>query len=192
LMASRYSEAVMRTSYDFYATGADLLDLLRAFEEGTPVRYALAGAFNDERAALAYESAATIPKLGIATRPSRLLDRHFLVLPRDIPLRSEPKEQQAGGTLFYVDGARNPEAIGLSPGGLFHNTCLTEGCVGMNNFNLAARRLFKTFARLLRKRFTRVGDTYVGPEALAMLKKGLRLAYDADADQGRDLQLQPR
>jgi hypothetical protein len=180
----------MRTSYDFYASAADLLDLLRAFEEGTPVKYALAGAFK-ERATPAYESVAAIPELGTATRTSRLYDRQFLVLPRDIPLRIKPIEQQAGGTLFYADGSLNPEAIVMCPGGLFHKTCLLEGCVGMNNLNPAARRLFQTLARLLRKRFRRVGDAYVGPEALAMLKKGFRLSYDAEANRGQDLQLEP-
>jgi hypothetical protein len=177
----------VQTSYDFYASAADLLDLLRTVEESTPVTYALAGAFKETPTPV-YESAEAIPELGKARRESTLQERHFLVVRRETALRVEPIAQQAGGTLFYVDGSRNPEAILLVPGGLFHRTCLIGGVVGMNNLNPAARRLFQVFARLVRKRFTRVEDAYVGPEAFALLKKGFRLTTDADLARGQDLQ----
>jgi hypothetical protein len=61
--------------------------------------------------------------------------------------------------------------------------------VGLNNRNATARQLFQTFTRLLRKRFTRVGEAHLGDEALGMLKEGFRLTYDADLDRGQDLQL---
>jgi hypothetical protein len=178
----------MQTSYDFYASTGDLLDLLRAVEENIPVKYALAGAFKEATPPV-YELAEAIPDIGIARRGCRLFDRQFLIVRRETALRVQPIAQQRGGCLFYVDGSGNPEGILLAPGGLFGKTCLVCGCVGMNNLHPAALRVFQTFARLLRKRFTRVKDAYVGPQALDMLKQGFRLTYNADHD-GEDLQLE--
>jgi hypothetical protein len=181
----------MQTSYELYATRQDLLDLLRTFEESTPVQYALSGAFREPTTPV-YTAAVDIEDLGTARRENSLLDRHYLILPRDAELRAEPIAQQNGGTLFYVDASRNPEGILLVPGGIFQGTALIAGTLGMNNLDPAARRLFRPLARLLRDRFTRIGDAYVGPEALALLQNGFRLTSDADPTRGLDLQLKGR
>jgi hypothetical protein len=53
----------------------------------------------------------------------------------------------------------------------------------------AARKLYRRFVKTLRKQFSTIENTYVGPEALQLGKQGWRLTQSSKLDRDTDLNI---
>jgi hypothetical protein len=167
----------MGRSITFFTTRQDLLDVLRSVEEGAPLYYVRWG-YYPAPTAPTYSCAAEVPDLGAPTRPRRGADRYF-VFPRWVPLILREVQRSAGAPEFETQPPANVPWAHLHSGGPYGEECLVEGIIESPLTGREEARLFDTLSRAIRKRFTRVqsskmGASYVGPEALRLLRGGRR------------------
>jgi hypothetical protein len=100
-----------------------------------------------------------------------------MVLEAGTPLHVRRFELLAGGTRYGVSPLTNPASIIFRPGGRFGEDCIIQGEV--STIQPAAASLFRAFRYRIQKHFTRVGISWLGPEARALFEAGARLTPDA-------------
>jgi hypothetical protein len=172
----------MGRSIVFFATRQDLLDLLQPVEEGSPLYYVRWGYYASPTAPT-YSRASEVPELGTPTRPERGEDRYF-VFPRWVPLLFREVNRSTGATEFVTEPPANVPWVHLHSGGLYGKECLVEGIIESPLSGREQLRLFDALSRAIRKRFTRVqssnmGASHVGPEALRLLRGGMRFVRNS-------------
>jgi hypothetical protein len=75
----------------------------------------------------------------------------------------------------------------ILPGGLFEDSCLLAGQMGTVAEDDEALALFHDYSRAVTKGFGRVRGYLVGPDALVLLSRGLRLTTSARSPREYDL-----
>jgi hypothetical protein len=166
----------------FYATKADLLPALEKIERGISLTFARCGRYPTPTCTT-YESASSIPSLGNATADSAVSCEAYLVVPRTV----EVIFREIGMFDFAVDQLMNPASITFSPGGRFTSDVLLYGRVATASTTPESKALLRRFERVLKKDFHRIAAFYVGPEALALQKEGVRLTAAQQSPKEYDL-----
>jgi hypothetical protein len=176
----------VRNIVNIFATRSDLEAGIRAVESTRKLQYVLCGLF-DTPALIAYSSLLDVENLGTSQHGDHIRGKRFLVIGafRQVDVRVVP--QRRGGTKYAVDQEANPGSITILPGGLFQNRCLLAGQIGTVADDEEALALYRDFASLVTKGFKRVKTYKVGPEALALLQRGVRLTTGADTPTEYDL-----
>jgi len=171
-----------------FATRSDLEPGIRIVEANRKLQYVLCGLF-DRPATTSYSSLLAVEGLGTSEYSDHIRGPRFLVMSafRGVEVRVVP--QRRGGTKYAVDQEANPSSIAILPGGLFENRCLLAGQIGTAAEDEEALALFRDFGKLVTKGFKRVKGYAIGPEALSLLQRGVRLTTSADTPREYDLTL---
>lgn len=171
---------------DFFAAGSDLLPAVEAFEANHAVHYLLQGMF-DAAATDQYLSAASIPNLGMAAFGHRGVEKTYLVIDRNTQATFREVPQRRGAARHSLDLMTNPTGFSFQPSGAFAGQFVIDGYIGTATGNPASGDLCKALAREIRKRFTKIHDYYVGPEALRLMESGWRLTFSTQTPVEFDL-----
>jgi hypothetical protein len=177
-----------RTHLLFYATESDLASLLSWLEEQTKLQYTPTGLF-DDGVPQAYLSYADIPDFGRPNHPSATVGPSFLVAVQGTPIQPYPVSRRDGGSRIAIDQRVNADTIVFWPGGRFGDKVVLYGQIGTVSDSVASKHLYDFMAKLFRKRFAKVREFLVGPEAMSLGRSGVRLALTASNPQGFYLKL---
>ncbi|ANH67489.1 hypothetical protein [Mitsuaria sp. 7] len=159
----------------FFATHEDLIGVLRDAMAVRPIELVDAGLL-DERT------------LVVISVPENLKSlRTYIVVERGDRMHMREAPQRRGGSKYKVNIADDFNCVALNTGGLCGENQLLPGQVGTLIANPLGLERYNLFAKTIRKRFEKIGPYYVGPEAVAMLDEGARLAQTAKSPREYDL-----
>jgi hypothetical protein len=170
----------------FFATRNDQLPMLRQVTVGRSLSYVPAGVFDEEPSP--FDSHDQIPSLGVAESDDRNRVAAFLVLPANVRVQPRPIHLQAGGTRVAIDQLINPKSVTFRAGGEWDGgSAIIAGDLGTISDDPMSVELWSAFAKPIKKVWKRVKAYYVGPEALAVLRRGGRLTASVKSPQMYDL-----
>ena len=112
----------------FYATALDLSSVLSALEATKPIRYTRMGLFAT-KIPQTYSSFMHIPDFARAVHPTAVANPSYLVSLQDMKIHVREVPQKAGGILFAVDQAENPDSVAFRPGGRYGNAVILYGTI---------------------------------------------------------------
>lgn len=167
---------------NFFASNADLIPVLEQVERKHSIKYFAAGLF-------ASSTPAQIDLGAVLTASEHCKDDGYLVTLAAFEVKPRSAPQRKGGTLYAIDGLKNPSSITLRPGGMVGKTVLLPGVVGTVSQDEVAVVLHRAFASAIGKHFKRVQSYWVGPAAFKLLSQGVRLTTSAKAPREYDLVL---
>jgi hypothetical protein len=179
----------------FFATKIDILTVVNAVEEKTPLQYILA--FHHLHPAYGstaprYLSASRFPHLGIAIAKQTGSCERYIVAPlttRVVPVTRVIR----GNPESYFELGNYPDCVEFNVGGLWRGQVLINGLVQTWSDSKEAQRLMRLFASTFKRLFKqKIGAYWMGPEALEFLRDGGRLTLNVDADPSFDIQIPDR
>jgi hypothetical protein len=172
----------------FYGTAQDIAPILTSLEAQKNLQYTLIGLFDLNRPQT-YLSYADIPDFGRARHPNAIANPTYLVSFRGTALRILEVPQDAGGICFAIDQQLNDDTIIFGPGGWYGGNTLLYGSVGTISNSVTSKNLYNFFTKAFREHFAKVQEFLVGPEALNVAKKGVRLTIGASSPAEFDLRI---
>jgi hypothetical protein len=162
-----------------YAMRTDYEPVLRAIEAKHRLQYVLTGLFQAPTLKV-YRSGLDIENLGIALKGDSGFEPCYMVLDASIKIEIRAIPQRRGGTRYAVDNDLYPSAITFWPGGRYDDKHMIQGEVGTGTDDPDSIALYRLFAREIKKRFTRIRNCWLGPEALQFLDNGGCLTPDVE------------
>ena len=174
----------------YFATPNDLVPGVQALERRTRLKYVLSRYYM-EPTVECFDTVTAIPEFGSETVGDVLSTRCFLVLSAEDEVKLRVRTVPEGVTVFGTDVLENPRALRWHPGGFFGQEALLAGLVDYAYADPAAVSLYRRFTRTVMKAFTRVEYFWVGPEAMRLARRGLRLVPNDARKVGGDLRLPP-
>jgi hypothetical protein len=169
----------------FFATKHDLVPVLRAVEQRTPVKYVLFGHFPTPESPT-FRRGEEIPNLGITPGESHLSCPIFLICDPGLKLNARPIN---GGKVHSFDQLENPDTITFSTGGVWKDMLLYGTFASCTASFSVSKKLLQRYTYHIRKHFKYIGAYYVGEQAEEMLKQGKRLTLAEQTPRSFDLQL---
>jgi hypothetical protein len=168
-----------RATY-LYATRADMEPGLNAVEGQKALQYVRRGLFESPQVQVV-SSALEIPDLGFARVGDLILANRYLVLDASLEVKIREVPQRRGGVRYAIDEVANPTGMIFVPGGLYEGREDRYLIVGevVATGDPRSHELYRLFVPLLVKGFTKIKSYYVGPEALRLLREGVRLTHSA-------------
>jgi hypothetical protein len=156
-----------------FATPGDLAKLLSAAESKMAIAFYDAGLVEKTTADKSLSSDEVVRACAASGKEFR----HFLVVPVGTIINVEEIPQRKGGMHYSVGDQRlNPRSIRIAPGGMVNPMMLLKGQIDTISDTPESLALHGTFAKVVRKQFTKVQEYWVGPEAIQILDGGGRLA----------------
>ncbi len=159
----------------FFALKNDLLAVVETVEHGRPLKYVRTGQFDCPESD-SFGAGAEIPGLGTASADSSVNNQSFLVTNGELPVNWRRITTNTGVQRYCLDQLANPESITFTPSGRLDEGVVISGRVGTASDSPIAQELMRRFRAAFKKHFTKVRAYWVGPEALALLQAGKRLA----------------
>jgi hypothetical protein len=92
-----------------------------------------------------------------------------------------------GTVQFDTDQSTNPDTILLIPGGERKGALIIAGGFSTLAASPVAQALIRLAVGAIKRQFTRVNAFWVGPEALARFRHGMRLCYAEQSPSEYDL-----
>jgi hypothetical protein len=181
----RQNVRVMR-HIQFFAVKQDILRVLQAVESDGSLQYVRTG----NRLSPDFEKflcGADIPGLGIADQETGGVCKSFLVTKTTVPITVRELKGDSGIQRYLMDQLLNPDTVTLTPAGLWSEDILLQGVVGTASDSAVSQGLMKKFNSGFKKSFTKVQWSFVGSEALVLLKAGKRLTDAAQSPPEFDL-----
>jgi hypothetical protein len=171
----------------FYATKQDLIQMAIAVELEVSLQYTKADHLECPELVI-YKSLYVIPDLcNFEGKGSNIISQ-YLVLSRDIKISHRVIKLKKGGLRYVIDQVKNPQSIVLDTGKTNKQVnMMLPGAVGTTSEDPASLELFKVFSRTIRKNWEKIKSYYVGPEAVAVLDSGGRLAIGINSPEIYDL-----
>jgi hypothetical protein len=157
----------MQKQIPLFATEKDLLDILQSGSQKCPIEFVVAGLFDQK---------------------SQIVRRTFdLIFHEATPLAHRAVVQRNGGEKYAIDQIANPHSISLWFGGLHENVRLVASQIGTATNSDKSHELHSLFLALVRQQFELIKSYYVGPEAVKLLDRGIRLTLTAKSPEAYDL-----
>jgi hypothetical protein len=182
----------------FFATKQDSLDLLLSIEKRSPLFYVRWGHY-PSRQVPTYETASDLPDLGTPEFGGKG-DNRYLVLPNRSALAFSRYTNDIRGVTYVTQSRGYSPYVFFHSGGIYRGECLITGEVETNFDTREVLCFFHRFYRALRERFTRGVwgaarrgrcDRAIGPEALSLLRGGMRFTDDYARTPESDYKLPP-
>jgi hypothetical protein len=158
------------------------------FEAAEHVRYFRAGMF-DNPDIIRYQSLTEYKALGTAKSGDWNHLDSFLVLPESGEIRLNEVHLRKGRVAYGVSQPLNESSIYLIPGSIYGRR-LVAGKIATISHDPISLKLYKTFSGLIKKRFQRIEDFYVGDKARNRLENGWRLVSSKQQPREYDLKYQ--
>jgi hypothetical protein len=164
--------------FHFFGLREDMVPILEAVESKGRLKYIPMGNFlkdelNDE--ICEFDTGRGLPNLGIATADQSGNCDSYLVLDVQTPVNLRTLQGFDSRQRVLIDQLLNPDSVTFISGGVWNDGVVISGSLGTASDSNAAQTLMRRFHSAIRKVFTKVGAYYVGPEALALWKRGARL-----------------
>lgn len=163
----------------FYATGADLVDLVREVARHTSLRYD----------STEYRRSASVRSTGmpsLSDLQSTVPRATLLVTPSELGVEAK-RIDAAEGVRFAVDELLNPHSATLKLGSSPSPSILTPGSIGTTASDGSGVKIVRAFEKELKRRFVRLKAYWVGPEAYRMFSAGARLTLSEQSPPQFDL-----
>ncbi|MGC8542068.1 MAG: hypothetical protein ACP5QA_15765 [Phycisphaerae bacterium] len=170
----------------FFATREDLLLVLGNVERDTALRYVRTGNQLNPHFET-FQRGGDIPNLGVADRETGSVCRMFLITGNAVTVGVRTVKGADGIQRYLVDQLLNPDTVTLTPAGMWGEDTLLQGVVGTASDSVGSRELMKAFKSAFGKSFVKVQGRFVGPQAMALLNCGRRLAIAAQSPRDFDL-----
>jgi hypothetical protein len=172
----------------FFSTILDLEIILKEIEDSFDVNYFKMGLF-DSKDIPRFDSILTLPDLGFTKYGDWNYADSYLILPEDISLNIREVSQKKGGTKYAIDQMVNPKSIELKCGGIYleKENIIVAGRIATISDNVFSQELYKSFSKLITKKFKKIDGFYVGDEAREKLKLGWRLVTNEKLSKEYDL-----
>jgi hypothetical protein len=173
----------------FFATGADLLLVLRHLEQKFELQYVEEGLLAGVRPEI-WKTASDLPHFGEATRDQEIGCEPYLITKSDAQVQILSSEMWSGKLRHDVYPSTNPESVLLRGGGRWQNGPLISGHLIASSEADLPRKMMNAARASVRKHFTRINAFWVGPEALALFRSGTRLCTAIQSPPEYDLREQ--
>jgi hypothetical protein len=170
----------------FFALENDLHLLFFDVESKESLKYTMAGHYQSPEP-LTVEHSAMIPGLGRADGDQLTACTAYLVTETASPIHWRRIDRFDGSVVFCVDELTNPDAITIRFGGRWRDGSIIEGRVASASTSKVAERLKRRFRAALKKHFTTVRWSKVGPQAMLELQQGTRLCTAIQSPPSFDL-----
>jgi hypothetical protein len=177
-----------RNQLMFYATAQDLGPVLSSLEAEKRLQYTLTGSFK-VNTAQTFLSYASIPELGQAHHPTAVANPTYLISLQGTPIRAREVPQTAGGVRYFFDQILNEDTVAFSPGGRYSDDVILYGMIGTVSTCVTSKNLYNFFAKAFRGNFAKIQEFLVGPEALSLARRGIRLTIGAASPAEFDLRV---
>jgi hypothetical protein len=173
---------------NFFSTILDLEAILREIENVFDINYFKMGLF-DSKDIPSFKSILTLSDLGFTKHGDWNYVDSYLILPENFSLDIREISQKKGGTKYAVDQMVNPKSIELKCGGIYleKENIIVAGRIATISDNAFSQELYKSFSKLITKRFRKIDGFYVGDEAQEKLKLGWRLVTNEKLSKEYDL-----
>ncbi|GLC31552.1 hypothetical protein [Clostridium omnivorum] len=172
---------------NFFATKADLINGLDAFEQLRPVKYVKCGV-SDTKEILIYETIDEFINLGKNSTGDHQSES-YLVLDYNVDLNLRQIKQMDGSVKYFVDQLMNKSSVVFWPGGIYDETYLICGHVATISDDPISLDLFKHFSMAITKGFEKVGRYYIGLEARKLSLKRRLITMNINQPVEYDLKL---
>jgi hypothetical protein len=171
---------------NFYATYDDISKVLEQFEAEQRAIYVLTGLFDVESPQI-FQTYKAINSLSVSIDGDANRVPGYLIVtePDRIAVREVP--QKIGGKKFAVDQLLIPDSLYFQSGGMFSKEIIVPGKIGIVYQTHIAGNLYGSFAKIIRRTFSKVKSYWVGREAYALWENGMRLGLGLNASADIDL-----
>ena len=171
----------MSSQIRFFASKTDLIEIMQLVECKSDLKYVQFGS-SGTPTPLTFPTVSVIPDIGIASNPSAINCRTFLISQRNCTIRPRPVSE------YYVfDQLLNPETVTFTPGGLWGGEILLHGRFATASSAGPSLKLMTVLRSVMRSNYTKIKAFYVGKEAEIMLDGGKRLTISAQSPRTIDL-----
>jgi hypothetical protein len=175
-----------RYQFMFYATAGDLTPVLSLLEAQKKLQYTPMRDVVSDRAKI-YFSYADIPDFGRTYDLTAVHNPAYLVALRGTVVQVKSIPQRTGGINFAIDQRLNRDTVTLRPGGMCGYDMLLYGTIGTVSERDASLNLYDFMVEPYLARFVQVNEFFLGPEAFALWKSGVRLTTSATSPTKFDL-----
>jgi hypothetical protein len=171
----------------FYATAADLRQILFLAERDGPLQYIRQGYYREADYEV-LKSGLLIPGLGFTSDPIAVANASYIVMQpgEKVVLR---KVVQLNGIVYSVEQGAHPRCAGFMPGGWYKDNILLYGTISSTSDSKESRTIYHRFRKGVTELGSRVRYAYVGEEAMKMLLQGAHLTGSANAPEKFDLRM---
>lgn len=164
----------MAKRISFFAAGNDLHLVLKQVEDKLRVKYTNFGWSNGPEPEF-WNTAADLPKLGMATADQQSNCDQFLIVERDSMVQVRPRMIPPGRMVYEVYQSTNPDSVVLCCGGQWNDGSIISGEIATLSALPWALSVMNAARLATRRHFTRINAFWVGPNALQSLREGRRL-----------------
>ena len=172
----------------FFALKEDLVPVLALLESKGALQYILTGNFlKRDFKQIVFTTGVQIPNLGKATADQWIGCEAFLVCEPETAINLRTLQGYDGNERICVDQFANPDSVTFTPGGIWNEDIVLNGCVGTASESQASQALMKRFHSAIKNTFSKAKAFYVGPKALRLLESGKRLAGAVQSPRELDL-----
>lgn len=175
----------MKAQVNFFAISEDLRDVLKEAWGGGI--FSIASISVEGGLGIVYEHPEHVDELSVAPSGDQAYEKAYLLVPANIPPLEREVSQRAGGVRSVFDQLSAPESVYLRPGGAHGDEVVIAGQLGTISEAEWSLRLCRVLAKLVRRRFEKVGSFYVGSDAARVLDGGGRLTARVRAPKEYDL-----
>jgi hypothetical protein len=174
---------VATKTIQFFATNSDLRSVLEAVEGHCRIQYIECGLFDvaDRPVFATFSLRPTDYAPGSADC--------FLVFSQEGTCKIRTVAQRRGEPKYAVDQMVNPGTVVLKPGVEMNDSALVAGTMGTIHDDNTSSMLMRIFAAEVKRRFQRIKDYWVGPQAKTRFDSGARLTHSLTAPPEYDLSL---
>jgi hypothetical protein len=167
----------------FYASASDLLAVAATVEATRQVQYTAAVVSEDAQPQSVTAVAALPTLLAPAPGDSASTCHSYLVTLRG----TDPIPRRIADARYAFDQLHNPDSIELTPSAWHSPEVLLHGRIATASSSEISRELYGIFDGAIRKHFCKVNAFWVGPEAEAAWRRGVRLTIGASSPREYDL-----
>jgi hypothetical protein len=171
----------------FFAELQDIKQILEPIETTENIQYCEAGVFDLFDVPI-YTSYTQLPNLGFVDYGDWMLNEFYTVFPRSEMINKREIHLKKGGIRYAIYQDNNPNSIILKPGGTFKEGILVAGSIGTISEETFSVDLFNKYAKLIKKKFSKIGSFYVGANAKIKLETGWRLVTNEASHSGAIMQ----
>lgn len=164
-----------RKQIPLFATQSDLSALVREVSCNRPLEFVVGGLFDQP----------TLPVLSDLENPQPFMT--YLVFDKGSTVVTRAVPQHSGGQKYAVDQMENPQTVAVQCGGMLDEHRLIAGQIGTVAVGKQAEEIYELFAKAIRRKFEKIKSYYVGPEAVLLLDKGVRLTPTTKSPETYDL-----
>jgi hypothetical protein len=181
----------MKNQILFFGLKDDLLPVLAAVEQGSPIKYVAMRKLH-EPIVESFDRGEEIPNLGKATAGSAINSQAYLIAERSVPIKLRSIKARETDEFFRVDQLLNPDTVTFTPAGMWNEEIVLHGRVATVSESEPSQELLKRFSSAFKRgQFRRVKAFLVGPAALMLLNAGKRLTISAQSPREFDLTTEP-